>query len=188
MRALTRDSISVSRSASLMAGRVRSRTSKVTGRMDGKYRWKKMRFRTPGAGAGLVQFSGTILVMNGLRRGEYRAQEGRNGLLEHSFRRVLPLSTSRTVLVSAKISRKYSGGVLRGSIPAPRWNESRATGRCYGELGGLAGGQGSMYSATARLYFRSWELGEDGVEGWAGDLMTVIELIIGAAAECLVAS
>lgn len=28
-----------------------------------------------------------------------------------------PFNTSRTVVVSAKISRKYSGGVLRGSIP-----------------------------------------------------------------------
>ena len=47
-RVLTRESIRVSRSASLIAGRVKSRTSKVTGRMEGKYRWKKMRFRTPG--------------------------------------------------------------------------------------------------------------------------------------------
>lgn len=31
-----------------------------------------------------------------------------------------PFNTSRTVVVSAKISRKYSGGVLRGSIPRPR--------------------------------------------------------------------
>lgn len=30
----------------------------------------------------------------------------------------LPFNTSRTWVVSAKISRKYSGGVLRGSIPA----------------------------------------------------------------------
>lgn len=27
-----------------------------------------------------------------------------------------PFNTSRTVVVSAKISRKYSGGVLRGSM------------------------------------------------------------------------
>lgn len=37
----------VSRSTSLMAGRVKSRTSKVVGRMEGKYRWKKIRFRMP---------------------------------------------------------------------------------------------------------------------------------------------
>jgi hypothetical protein len=35
-----------------------------------------------------------------------------------------PFNTSRTVVVSAKISRKYSGGVLRGSIPRPRKNGS----------------------------------------------------------------
>ena len=37
----------------------------------------------------------------------------------------LPFSTSRTVVVSAKISRKYSGGVLRGSIPARRGTSQR---------------------------------------------------------------
>jgi hypothetical protein len=45
--ALTRESIRVSSSTSFTVGKVRSRTSTVPGRMDGKYRWKKMRFKTP---------------------------------------------------------------------------------------------------------------------------------------------
>lgn len=40
----------------------------------------------------------------------------------------VPFSTSRTVVVSAKISRKYSGGVLRGSIPAREDRPSTRTG------------------------------------------------------------
>lgn len=38
--------------------------------------------------------------------------------LEFLHRSISPFNTSRTWVVSAKISRKYSGGVLRGSIPA----------------------------------------------------------------------
>lgn len=46
-RALTRESIRVSSSTSFTVGKVRSRMSTVPGRMEGKYRWKKMRFKTP---------------------------------------------------------------------------------------------------------------------------------------------
>lgn len=46
-RELIRESIRVSKSTSLIAGSVKSRTSNVVGRIDGKYRWKKIRLRTP---------------------------------------------------------------------------------------------------------------------------------------------
>lgn len=47
MRVVTRESMRVSRSTSLMTGRVRSRTSTLVGRIEGKYRWKKIVWRIP---------------------------------------------------------------------------------------------------------------------------------------------
>ena len=90
----------VSRSTSLMAGRVKSRTSKVMGRIEGKYRWKKMVLRIPVCGEEMLVF----------RFCSYREDDSVKRRTDS------PFNTSRTLVVSAKISKKYSGGVLRGSI------------------------------------------------------------------------
>lgn len=47
MSVVTRESMRVSRSTSLMTGRVRSRISTFAGRIEGKYRWKKIVWRMP---------------------------------------------------------------------------------------------------------------------------------------------
>lgn len=53
MSAVVRWSIRVSSSTSATCGRVRSRTSRVWGRMEGKNRWKKMVWRIPKTGCSL---------------------------------------------------------------------------------------------------------------------------------------
>lgn len=130
MSVVTRESIRVSRSTSLITGRVRSRMSTLVGRIEGKYLWKKIVWRIP-RDLGSVSFA--FLFWEDrckIRDNCYTAlleqktvypEKSRDGARTDGRKEVRhmrccsPFTISFTDARSAKTSKIYSGG-LRASI------------------------------------------------------------------------